>query len=299
MTSKKKEPNDADLQADPKTDPSKDPWVVANPFIIPNDNRIYVNDKKHQIARDILERYTGSAPEEFEKQILLTNFEYYLERFDHLHGDKRTKGSVMSAVHSRKAGVSIVNFSIGSPTAALIIEVLATVNPKAVLLLGMCGGLHRSLKVGDFIVPTAAIRDEGASIHFMPPQVPALPTFKIQKFVSQIIVEQGLDYRTGVIHTTDYRFWEFDDKFKAQLYEERALGIDMETATLFIAGFACKVPIGALLLVSDLPLRRGGIKTKKSAKEVFKKYTDQQLEVGIKSMSDIAVRGEHIRHYKW
>jgi AMP nucleosidase len=270
-----------------------------NPFIIPNSNRIYANAKKARIARDILERYTGSPPDAFGKQIILTNFDYYLERFHSLCGDSRTQGSAMGVVHSQKTGVSIVDFSIGSPTAALIIECLATLDPKAVLLLGMCGGLHRSLKVGDFILPTAAIRDEGTSRHFMPVQVPALPTFKIQKFVSQIIVEKGFDYRTGVVHTTDYRFWEFDDRFKAQLYEERALAIEMESATLFVAGFASKVPIGALLLVSDLPLRRGGIKTKKSAKAVFRQFTDLHLEIGIKSMSEIAERGEHIRHYKW
>lgn len=272
---------------------------MNNPYIIPNQNRIYTNAAKQKIARDMLERYTGSAPEAFQKRIILTNFEYYLERFNNLCGDERTQGSAMGVVHSKKAGVSIVDFSIGSPTAALIIELISCVDPTAVLLLGMCGGLHRSLKVGDFILPTAAIRDEGASRHFMPPQVPALPTFKVQKFVSQIIVEKGLDYRTGVVHTTDYRFWEFDQKFKAQLYDERVLAIEMETATLFVAGFASKVPIGALLLVSDLPFQRGGIKTKKSAKAVFRKFTDLHLEIGIKSMSEIAERGEHIRHYKW
>ncbi len=273
--------------------------LPKNPFIIPNNNRIYTNQYKHKIARDMLERYTGSPPEQFGKQIILTNFDYYLERFHTLCGDSRTQGSAMGVVHSSSTGVSIVDFSIGSPTAALIIELLATIDPKAVLLLGMCGGLHRSLKIGDFILPTAAIRDEGASRHFMPTNVPALPTFKIQKFVSQIIIEKGMDYRTGVVHTTDYRFWEFDEKFKAQLYEERALAIEMESATLFVAGFASKVPIGALLLVSDLPLMRGGIKTKKSAKAVFRQFTDLHLEVGIKSMSEIAERGEHIRHYKW
>jgi AMP nucleosidase len=279
--------------------PHDNPETPDNPFIIPNNNRIYTNRFKHKIASDMLERYTGSHPKQFGKQIILTNFDYYLGRFHKICGDVRTQGSAMAAVHSRSTGVSVVDFSIGSPTAALIIELLATLDPKAVLLLGMCGGLHRSLQVGDFILPTAAIRDEGASRHFMPSQVPALPTFKIQKFVSQIIVEKNMDYRTGVIHTTDYRFWEFDQKFKAQLYEERALAIEMESATLFIAGFASKVPIGALLLVSDLPLRRGGIKTKKSAKSVFRKFTDLHLEVGIKSMSEIAERGEHIRHYKW
>lgn len=275
------------------------PGLIDNPYIIPNANRIYANEHKLRIARDILERYTGSPIEKFRKQIILTNFEYYLERFKELCHGERTKGSAMAAVHSESADVSIVNFSIGSPTAALIIEVISCIDPKAVLFLGMCGGLHRSLKVGDYILPTAAIRDEGSSVHFMPPQVPALPTFKIQKFVSDIIVEDGHDYRTGVVHTTDYRFWEFDHRFKAQLYEERALAIDMETATLFVAGFASKVPIGALLLVSDLPLQRNGIKTKKSAKAVFKNYTDLHLEIGIKSMSEIAERGEHIRHYRW
>jgi AMP nucleosidase len=232
----------------PERDEDKRP-IPDNPFLIPNNNRIYSNSKKRKIALDMLERYTGSHPSQFRKQIILTNFNYYLERFAKLCGDARTRGSAMGVVH--------------------------------------------------FILPTAAIRDEGSSHHFMPIRVPALPTFKIQKFVSDIIVERGLDYRTGVVHTTDYRFWEFDQKFKAQLYEERALAIEMETATLFVAGFASKVPIGALLLVSDLPLKRNGIKTKRSANSVFKNFTDLHLEIGIKSMSEIAERGEHIRHYRW
>lgn len=263
-------------------------------------NLIYNNEEKWAIGREFLERYTGTAPEAFQKQIILTNFGYYMERFEALCEDAhRTQGSAMSAVHSEARGVSLINFSIGSPVAALIIEVLATADPKATLFLGLCGGLHRSLEVGDFVLPTAAIRDEGASKHFMPPQVPALPTFKIQKFVSQIIVEYELDYRTGVVHTTDYRFWEFNPSFKRQLYEERALAIDMETATLFSVGFASKVPIGALLLVSDLPLRSDGIKTKQSSRQVFRSYTDLHIEMGLRAMSEIAERGEHIRHYRW
>ena len=265
-----------------------------------NPNLIYNNPEKWRIGREVLERYTGTAPERFQKQILLTNFEYYMERFSALCDDaETTRGSAMTVKHSARMGVSLVNFSVGSPVAALIIEVLATAEPKATLFLGMAGGLHRSLEVGDFILPTAAIRDEGASRHFMPAQVPALPTFKVQKFISQIIVERELDYRTGVVHSTDYRFWEFDERFKQQLYDERALAIDMETATLFSVGFASKVPVGALLLVSDLPLKRGGIKTRDSARAVFRDFTDLHIEVGIEAMSQIAERGEHIRHYRW
>lgn len=300
MQAKAKQPKpESKKKLESKKTTGQEDLFKGNPYILRNENRIYTNPKKLKIARDILERYTGSEVGQFRKQIILTNFDYYLGRFNEMWGTSRTQGSAMGVVHSEKADVSIIDFSIGSPTAALIIEVLAVIEPKAVLLLGMCGGLHRSLKVGDFVLPTAAIRDEGVTRHFLPPQVPALPTFKIQKFISEVVVETGHDYRTGVIHTTDYRFWEFDEKFKAALYEERALAIDMETATMFVGGFVSKVPIGALLLVSDLPLRRGGIKTKKSAKAVFRKYTDIHLEIGIKAMSQIAERGEHIRHYKW
>lgn len=279
------------------SDPLEERHVGKHPF---NPNPIYNDPDKWEIGRQILERYTGTPPEEFRKQILLTNFEYYMERFDALRDDVvTTRGSAMTAKHSASLDVSIINFSLGSPVAALVIEVLATAEPKATLFLGMVGGLHRSLQLGDFILPTAAIRDEGASKHYMPLQVPALPTFKIQKFVSQIIVERGLDYRTGVVHTSDYRFWEFNENFKQQLYDERALAIDMETATLFSVGFASKVPIGALLLVSDLPLTRGGIKTRDSARAVFRSFTDKHIEIGIDAMSQIAERGEHIRHYRW
>ena len=281
------------------TDDPTAPNVVAPPA--PSaENAIYANPDKWRVGAEILERYTGTPGGSWKPQILLTNFHHYLERFVAISGDAtQTQGSAMTAAHSERLGVSIIDFSIGSPVAALIIEVLATADPKATLFLGICGGLHRSLEVGDFVLPTAAIRDEGASKHFMPAQVPALPTFKIQKFVSQIVVERGLDYRTGVVHTTDYRFWEFNDRFKDQLYEERALAIDMESATLFSVGFASKVPIGALLLVSDLPLRVDGIKTKESARAVFRRFADLHIEIGIEAMSQIAERGEHIRHYRW
>ena len=184
-----------------------------------NSNRIFSNEKKRHIAENMLERYTGSPRSRFQKQILLTNFEHYMKQFKGITNCKKpTRGSAMSAIHAEDHGVSLINFNIGAPNCALIVELLATIEPKAVLLLGMCGGLHRSLKVGDFVLPMAAIRGEGVSNHFLPPEVPSLPTFKVQKFVSEILVERGIEYRTGVVHTTDYRFWEFNPGFKDKLY---------------------------------------------------------------------------------
>lgn len=262
--------------------------------------RIHGNEEKRKIAVDMLERYTGHDIGDFQQQIILTNFHYYIERFNSILDDAEyTIGSAFKASSSKKSKVTIIEFGVGSAMAALIIELLAVVEPKAVLFLGLCGAVHDSLKVGDFILPIASIRAEGVSTHFLPPQVPALPTFKVQKFVSQILVENGYEYRTGSIHSTDFRFWEFDDRFILNLFEERVLAVEMETAALFSAGFVSKVNIGALLLVSDCPLKKGGIKTKASAKAVFKEYTDHHIELGIEAMADIAERGEKIRHYQW
>lgn len=259
--------------------------------------RTWNNPKKHYIAKNMLERYTGSKAKDFQKHIILTNFEYYMHRFSRRYDVPLVHGSVMRVAHSPALGVSIVDFKIGSPTAALVIEMLSSISPDAVLMLGMCGGLHRDLKIGDFVLPIAAIRDEGTSIHFMPPQVPALPAFKIQKFLSQIIVEKNLKYQAGVIHTTDYRFWEFDDEFKATLIREKVAAIEMECSALFVTAFSSKVPCGALLLVSDLPLKK--IKTKSSAKKVFREFTDQHLEIGVQAMSEIDERGDKVRHFEW
>jgi AMP nucleosidase len=262
--------------------------------------RIHGNEEKRQIARDMLERYTGHELKDFQKQIILTNFHYYVERFNVLMPDSQyTQGSAFKASSSPTAQVTIIEFGVGAAMAALIGELLAVVEPKAVLFLGLAGAVHPTLNVGDFVLPIASIRAEGVTQHFLPRQVPALPTFKIQKFVSQILLENGYDYRTGTIHSTDYRFWEFDNEFKLNLLEERVLAVEMETAALFVSCFVSKVNIGALLLISDCPLKEGGIKTKQSAKAVFRKFTDVHIELGIKAMADIAERGEAIRHYQW
>lgn len=262
--------------------------------------RIHGNEDKKKIAIDMLERYTGHTIDQFQKQIILTNFHYYMGRFNALLPDAEyTQGSAFKASSSKKAKVTIIEFGVGAAMAALIGELLAVVEPKAVLFLGLAGAVHPSLEVGNFVLPIASIRAEGVTGHFLPTQVPALPTFKIQKFVSQILVEHGYDYRTGTIHSTDYRFWEFDDQFKLNLLEERVLAVEMETAALFVSCFVSKVNIGALLLISDCPLKEGGIKTKKSAKAVFRKFTDIHIELGIEAMADIAERGETIRHYQW
>jgi len=242
---------------------------------------------REKIGRDSLERYTCSRVADFQPLILLTNFSQYVKFFGEIAGSDIYQGSLMEACHWPEEKISMVNFGVGSPVAALVIDLLAFADPVAILMLGMCGGLRRKYKIGDFLNPVAAIRDEGTSNHYMPPQVPALASFTIQKAVALEVEKTGYYYHTGVVHTTNYRMWEFDDTFRDTLKSEKVSAIEMECATLFSAGFSRDLNVGALLLISDLPRTRRGIKTKQSSKMVFKKHAAPHLELGINILRHI------------
>lgn len=252
---------------------------------------------KLDIAKDWLPRYTGMQIDEFGDYILLTNFSDYVTRFaTQFNTEVKGIGRPMQAA-TNSNGLSMINFGIGSANAATIMDLLTARMPKGVLFLGKCGGLKTSTELGHFILPIAAIRGEGTSGDYFPPEVPALPSFKMHKFVSDKIVERDLEYRTGVIYTTNRRVWEWDEAFKNRLKHMSALGIDMETATVFIVGHANNISRGALLLVSDLPMTVEGVKTQESDSRVNQQYTNLHLQIGIEAMTEIGVKGERIKHF--
>ena len=252
---------------------------------------------KKEIAANWLKRYTGSGTEELGNWILLTNFQDYVNRFAEKFNTKvRGVGGPMTSA-TNSDGLSIINFGKGSANAATIMDLLMSKNPEGVLFLGKCGGLKKTTDIGHFILPSAAIRGEGTSDDYFPQVVPAMPSFKLHKFVSEILVEHNLEYRTGVVYTTNRRLWEFDERFKRYLRKVRALGIDMETATIFITGLANEIARGALLLVSDRPMIPDGIKTAESDKKVTKEFVNLHLEVGIQSLTSIDKQGDKIKHF--
>jgi len=258
-----------------------------------------MSKQKFDITRDWLPRYTGMPLEKFGDWVLLTNFSNYVrqfaEQFDcEIYGQDRP----MQAA-SNSMGLTIVNFGIGSSNAAIIMDLLLAVAPKGVLFLGKCGGLRESTEIGNFILPIAAIRGEGTSNDYFPKAVPALPSFKLHKFVSDKIVEHGYDYRTGVIYTTNRRVWEHDERFRAKLRTMTPIGIDMETATIFIVGHKNEIARGALLLVSDVPVTPDGVKTEESDRLVTEKWVNAHLQLGIESMTDIGMKGEKIKHFQY
>ncbi len=252
---------------------------------------------KLEIAKNWLPRYTGTQIDEFGDYLLVTNFNNYVIKFaERFNCDIKGEGRPMQTA-TNSSGLSIVNFGIGSANAASIMDLLIARKPKGVLFLGKCGGLKKNTELGHFILPTAAIRGEGTSNDYMPPEVPALPSFKLHKFVSEKILAKNMEYRTGVIYTTNRRLWEFDDDFKTYLRRMRAIGIDMETATIFVVGYANQIARGALLLVSDLPMVPDGVKTEESDRAVTNKFVDLHLEIGIEAMTDLGTKGEKIKHF--
>ncbi len=255
---------------------------------------------KKDICKLWLPRYTGTKIDDFGDYIILTNFQYYVEKFaekmkTQINGLDR---AMPNATCSNKS-ISIINFGMGSANAATIMDLLSAKSPKAVLFIGKCGGLKKSTEIGHFILPIAAIRGEGTSNDYLPAEVPALPSFKMHKLISQIIVKHSLEYRTGVIYTTNRRVWEYDDVFRQKLFKMTALGIDMETATIFIVGHHNEIPRGALLLVSDVPITPDKVKTEEEDKNVKEKWTDIHLEIAIESLESIEHMGEKIKHFRY
>jgi len=252
-----------------------------------------------EIARNWLPRYTGMSLDDFGDYILLTNFRNYVEKFADRFGCEVLGLDKPMQAATNTAGLTIINFGIGSANAATIMDLLSARMPKGVLFLGKCGGLKKSTEIGHFILPIAAIRGEGTSDDYLPPEVPALPSFKLHKFVSEKIISHGYEYRTGVVYTTNRRLWEHDQSFMERLHRNTCIAIDMETATLFIVGHFNDLSRGALLLVSDVPITPEGVKTEESDAKVTEKWSDNHLQIGIEAMTEIGERGEPIRHFKY
>jgi AMP nucleosidase len=253
---------------------------------------------KADIVNNWLPRYTGLALDQFGEYILLTNFDNYVKMFAEWN-NVPVVGQDKAMRCATAQGITIINFGMGSPNAATIMDCLSAIKPKACVFLGKCGGLKAKNEIGDLILPIAAIRGEGTSNDYFPPEVPALPSFALQKAISTTIRDYNQDYWTGTCYTTNRRVWEWDEDFKNYLRKIRAQAIDMETATIFSTAFYNKIPTGALLLVSDSPMTPDGVKTEASDKVVTTSYVDLHLKVGIDSLKQLINNGMTVKHLRY
>lgn len=253
---------------------------------------------KQDIVENWLPRYTGTELEDFGEYIILVNFGNYVQKFAEWH-NVEVKGLDKPMQTATSDNITIINFGMGSPNAATIMDCLSAIKPKACIFLGKCGGLRNKNKVGDLILPIAAIRGEGTSNDYFPEEVPALPSFALQKAISTTTRDFEEDYWTGTVYTTNRRVWEWDEDFKEYLRRIRASAIDMETATIFSVAFANRIPSGALLLVSDKPMVPEGVKTSENDKSVTANYVDMHLKIGIGSLKQLINNGLTVRHLRF
>ena len=253
---------------------------------------------KTDIVENWLPRYTGTPIENFGKYILLTNFQNYVNMFAQMNNIE-VSGLDKPMPNATANNITIINFGMGSAMAATIMDLLSAIQPKAVMFLGKCGGLKKKNKVGDLILPIAAIRGEGTSNDYFPQEVPALPAFSLQRAVSTSIRQNNCDYWTGTVYTTNRRVWEHDNDFKKYLRKLRAMAIDMETATLFVVGFSNEIPTGALLLVTDQPMISSGVKTDRSDVAVTRNFTELHLKIGIDSLNELINNGLSVKHLRF
>ncbi len=253
---------------------------------------------KKDIVDNWLPRYTGTALADFGPYVLLTNFGNYLQVFSRLV-NAPIVGQDRSMPNATGDGITMINMGMGSANAATVMDLLSAVAPKAVLFLGKCGGLKRKNQIGDLVLPIAAIRGDGTSNDYLLPEVPALPAFSLQRAISTIIRDLACDYWTGTVYTTNRRVWEHDDEFKAYLRKTRSMAIDMETATIFAAGFANSIPTGALLLVSDQPMVPEGVKTEDSDRRVTDTFVERHVQIGIEALRLIRRHGKSVKHLRF
>src|SRR5476649_267519 len=254
---------------------------------------------KEAIVANWLPRYTGRPLEDFTDYIILTNFSKYLSMFSEWHDNAPIMGLDKPMQSVSADGITIINFGMGSALAATVMDLLTAIHPKAAIFLGKCGGLKKKNNVGDLILPIATIRGEGTSNDYLPPEVPALPSFALQKAISTTIRDFGRDYWTGTCYTTNRRVWEHDKVFKKYLKQLRVMAVEMETATIFTTGFANKIPTGALLLVSDQPMIPEGVKTSESDSKVTGNYVETHLKIGIESLKQLINGGLTVKHLRF
>ncbi|MDL2353350.1 MAG: AMP nucleosidase [Pseudomonadota bacterium] len=287
-----------------------------------------------------LAHYTGTRIEDFQRFILFTNYHRYVDEFVDWAGmhlgdeefvaltgagglelttktkDARSKLSdtawrrhQMPAYHMIRpdnSGITLVNIGVGPSNAKTICDHLAVLRPEAWLMIGHCGGLRDTQRIGDYVLAHAYLRDDNVLDTVLPPEIPIPAIAEVQIALAQAAEMVSGDVganlkkrmRTGTVATTDDRNWELRYTHSSQrLSLSRAIGIDMESATIAAQGYRFRVPYGTLLCVSDKPLH-GEIKLPGQANRFYEEAIASHLLIGITACSLLRAEGARLHSRK-
>ncbi len=287
-----------------------------------------------------LKHYTGTPVEHFQQYILFTNYHRYVDEFvrwacaqlgpdsrftgvsgaggiviedaadaDRLVSDGAWRRHQMPAYHlmaEGRTGITLVNIGVGPSNAKTITDHLAVIRPEAWLMIGHCGGLRPSQRIGDYVLAHAYLRDDHIMDDVLPPEIPIPAIAEVQQAIAraaETVSGQSGDelkqrLRTGTIVTTDDRNWELRYSQSALRFSlSRAVGVDMESATLAAQGYRFRVPYGTLLCVSDKPLH-GELKLPGQANRFYERAIAEHLKIGIEACEELRREGAKLHSRK-
>jgi AMP nucleosidase len=213
------------------------------------------------LSMDRLSHYTGTSAESFERHVIFTNYAMHVEAFRERFPDAEGPdgpGRQMPAWHHRTPagdGVSLVNIGVGPANAKTITDHVAVLRPDTMLMIGHCGGLRNHQRIGDFVLATAYLRGDRVLDDVLPIDIPVISNHRLNAFLLDALELHDAPHRVGIVHTTDNRNWEFNQRrTMTAVRMARCLAIDMESATIAANGFRYRIPTATLLSVSDKPL---------------------------------------------
>lgn len=246
------------------------------------------------IAR--LEHYTGTDAEDFQRYVLLTNYQMHMEAFQSRFGDcvRSSRPDVqMPTLHHREPdnrGISIVNIGVGPSNAKNLTDHLAVLRPDAIVMVGHCAGVRNHQEIGDFVLASGYMRADHLLDAALPPSVPISPSFLLNRSLASVLDETGLPYRIGAVYTTADRNWELSlRRTMEHLRASRSIAVDMESATVAANGFRYRIPTATLLCVSDKPLH-GQPKLPGEAKAFYDESKRQHIEVAVSALESVKER---------
>ncbi|MHC4400050.1 MAG: phosphorylase family protein [Planctomycetota bacterium] len=234
-----------------------------------------------------LEHYTGTKVEEFQRYVLLTNYHMHMDAFEAVYPEcvKPSRPDVqMPAYHHRMedgAGISIIKIGVGPSNAKNCTDHLAVLRPDAMLMVGHCAGVRNHQEIGDFVLASGYMRADRLLDDALPPAVPVMPSFLLNRYLAKVLEERQLTYRVGAVYTTVDRNWEL--AFRGTLEDLRAsrsIAVDMESATVAANGFRYRIPSATLLCISDKPLH-GRPKLPDEAKQFYHETKQQHIAVAL------------------
>ncbi|MBM6576604.1 AMP nucleosidase [Microvirga sp. SRT01] len=287
-----------------------------------------------------LRHYMGTPAEHVQRFVLFTNYHRYVDEFvrwgasqlgagsrftalsgagnvvihspddvDTIVSDSAWRRHQMPAYHlmaDDRTGITLVNIGVGPSNAKTICDHLAVMRPEAWLMIGHCGGLRPSQRIGDYVLAHAYLRDDHVLDDVLPPEIPVPAIAEVQVALAkaaEIVSGQSGEelkrrLRTGTIVTTDDRNWELRYSKSALRFSlSRAVGIDMESATIAAQGYRFRVPYGTLLCVSDKPLH-GELKLPGQANRFYERAISEHMRIGIEACEQLRVEGERLHSRK-